>query len=236
VVDQTRHAGALILLRTLRVTHTEDLGAALSTAGVRRGRPVVVVIGSANRMSDEELERARPWFDDGLVPAVTATGAAVVDGGTDAGVMRLSGWSRRSAPEDFDVIGVTAEGTVAASSEAAAPGQAVLEPNHTVSVLVPGSSWGDESPWITRVAVAVAAGEPVVGMLVKGGHIAERDATFVLDAGLPLLVIPAWGGAAEAFASLNAEGDGRASVVVVDEDEGPAGLRRHLEGALAGEA
>jgi hypothetical protein len=220
---------------TLHVTERDDLAASLAEAGVAPGGPVVVVIGSASRMSDEELARARIWFDGGLVPAVVATGATVVDGGTDSGVMRLTGLARRTSGASFPLVGVTAEGTVeAADGSEDQAGRAPLEPNHTLAVLVPGSSWGDESPWITRVAQAIADGGPVVGLLVKGGEIAELDAGHLLAADLPLVVLLGWGGAADRFAPPDLPQ--RPGVVVVDPSQGPRGLAGVLEGMLRSSA
>jgi SLOG in TRPM, prokaryote len=218
-------------MNTLRVTDRDDLTSSLAAAGVPIGGPVVVVIGSASRMSDEEISRGRTWFDQGLVPAVVATAATVVDGGTDSGVMRLTGLARRTSGGSFPLVGVTAEGTVEASDgDDDQRGRAPLEPNHTLAVLVPGASWGDESPWITLVAQAIADGGRVVGLLVKGGRIAELDAGHLLAANLPLVVLMGWGGAADRFAPPDLPQ--RPGVVVVDPSDGPGGLAMTLEGML----
>ena len=53
---------------------------------------------------------------------------------------------------------------------------AALEPHHTHVLLVPGASWGDESPWLTRVADALADGTGWLTVVINGGDITYADA------------------------------------------------------------
>jgi hypothetical protein len=78
-------------------------------------------------------------------------GGALVDGGTDAGVMRLAGEAREE-------IGVAASGTIKLPGNAPpASAHAVrLEPHHTHVVMVPGERFGEASPWIADVAGTIA--------------------------------------------------------------------------------
>lgn len=162
------------------------LRASLAAAGIASGRPVLVVVGGAAGMDDVDLRRLRPTFA-AIVDLLEELGGCAVDGGTDAGVMRLLGEARRRAGAGFPLVGVAARGTVVVGDRPHVAGAADLAPGHSHLVLVPGDDWGDECPWLADVAGA-AAGTPVVGatgttggapsvtLLVNGGDIAYEDA------------------------------------------------------------
>jgi hypothetical protein len=96
--------------------------------------------------------------------------------------------------------------------EPAAP----LEPAHTHFVLVPGSAWGDEAPWIARVAGAIADGRPSVTVLVNGGEIAWTDVAESTRAKRRVLAVAGTGRTADALASAVAgtSDDARANALV----------------------
>ena len=50
------------------------------------------------------------------------------------------------------LVGVIVRALAALPGEPAADDAAPPEPNHTHVLLVPGESWGDEAPWIARLA------------------------------------------------------------------------------------
>ncbi len=86
--------------------------------------------------------------------------------------MRLIGQAKTAAA-GFPLVGVVAEGTVVVPGvESASPEAEELEPNHTVFLLVPGTEWGDEAPWIADVAGIVAGVRSSVTVLVNGGQVA----------------------------------------------------------------
>ncbi len=186
---------------TVRVERAEQLAGGLAELGLRRGRPVVVLVGGADGMSDADLSLAGGMLRGAVFPLVDRLDAAVVDGGTDAGVMRVAGRARDAVGGRFPLVGVVAAGTVAGVA-------AALEPSHTHVVLVPGSSWGDESPWLAGVASAIAGERPSVTLVVNGGAIAYDDIANSLDAGRPIVVVGGSGRTADAVADAYA---GRAS-------------------------
>src|SRR4051812_8047096 len=67
-------------------------------------RPVVVVAGGADDLVEPHLSAARAALGPALREAVAATGAAVVDGGTAAGVMALVGAERAADPASIPVL------------------------------------------------------------------------------------------------------------------------------------
>jgi hypothetical protein len=68
-------------------------------------------------------------------------------------------------------------------------------------VLVPGTAWGDEAPWIARVATELAGGWPSLTVLVNGGDISYTDVACSLRAGRPALTIAGSGRTADQLAS-----------------------------------
>ena len=184
----------------VRVERLGEVPEALRALGIPPAHPAVVLVGGAGELSEDDLARLRPAFADGLVPAVERLGACVVDGGTDAGVMRLLGEARAAASASFPLIGVPAVGTVALPG-ADSNGRAQLEGNHTHFLLVPGTDWGDETPWLARAAGDASKGHPSVTVLVDGGDVAWRDVEESVRAGRKVIVVAGSGRAADSLAA-----------------------------------
>jgi hypothetical protein len=189
--------------RITRIGDEGDLLAALDQFELRRGSPVLVLIGGAGGMDEDDVRTLDIVLRHGVLPAVADRDATVVDGGTDAGVMRAIGQARFAVSAGFPLVGVAAEGTVRAPGIGTPPieNAADLEPNHTHFVLVPGRVWGAESPWITHVADVIAAESPSVTILVNGGEIAFDDVSGSLERGRPVIVLAGTGRTADAIAT-----------------------------------
>lgn len=223
-----------------RVAEPGDVPAALKALGIMPGRPVLVLVGGAGGMSSGQLT-AMTRAIGRIIPALGDWGAAVVDGGTDAGVMRVIGQARDSAGASFPLVGVAAEGTVIVPGRRPAPHAAPLDPRHSQVILVPGDAWGDESPWISLVAAAIAGGRPSLTLVVNGGAITYDDIEHSLRDGRPVLVLAGSGRTADAIASAaaGADGDPRAAraaaspgTTVVPLGD-PAALRSSIGSVLA---
>jgi hypothetical protein len=48
----------------------------------------------------------------------------------------------------------------------------MLQKDHTHFILTPGSDWGDEAPWLSRLASVLAGDAPSLTLLINGGAIA----------------------------------------------------------------
>ncbi|MEV0681476.1 hypothetical protein AB0I60_33635 [Actinosynnema sp. NPDC050436] len=190
--------------------------------GLPTGRPVLVLVGGAAKMGPAHLALFEDALAD-LVPLLDDLGAAVVDGGTDSGVMGAMGRARARWAGRFPLVGVVVEGV-----------SPVLEPHHTAIVRVPGERWGDEVPWLASVAADVAGGRPSVTVLVNGGEVALADAAASLAHGRPLLVVRGTGRSADAIAGASGPEAARISASpltgVVDLDGLAAGVARVLNG------
>lgn len=186
----------------LRVGQPSELPATLAALGLQAPRLVVVLVGGAGGLGRADFDRLRPLFGAGLIPVVTRLGAAVIDGGTWSGVMRLLGEARSGAGADFPLIGVAAAGTVTLpGGQPPQDDAAPLDPNHSHFVLVPGDEWGAEASWVAQVATNLADGEPSVTVVVNGGEIAYSDVERSLAAGRPVLTVAGSGRTADQLAA-----------------------------------
>jgi len=223
-----------------RVSEASQLADELTRRGLADALPVLVLIGGASGMSLADMGRTEMVIERAVLPAVIAVGAAVVDGGTDAGVMRAAGVARHLLKASFPLIGVAGADTVQGEGSTPSSGQP-LEPNHSLFVVVPGRTWGDEAPWIFRVGQLVAGSRPVVTVLLNGGKVAWKEIEESLRLNQRVIVVGGTGRTADELASASSgDSSDRASsaydsglVDVVDVSE-PERLRALLEAALRG--
>src|SRR4051812_4509702 len=115
---------------------TGSLSLALQALGLRSA-PTLVVIGGASRLSNREAVKLQPLGLE-LWRLVEDLQATVVDGGTDAGLMRLVGQGRLKTQSKRPLVGVAVGGLVTWPGGPASPHGFPLEPNHSHFVLVPG--------------------------------------------------------------------------------------------------
>jgi hypothetical protein len=195
----------------VHVSRPAEIAGVLDAVSVGRGRPVVVLVGGAGGMDDDAVRKLEEVLRRAVLPVIDACRATVIDGGTDSGVMRAVGRARSEAGASFPLVGVAARGTVALPETSSATGAAGIDMHHTHLLLVPGTEWGDEAPWIVDVADAVAGDRPSVTLLVNGGEIAYDDADRSLDRGRPVVVLAGTGRTADAIADAAAgrSGDAR---------------------------
>lgn len=187
----------------ITVSEIAELPSALEEIGLGGSHPILVIVGGASQISDTDFIRIQSLFVKVLAPIAETLGAYVVDGGTDAGVMRLMGYARSYIKAQFPLIGVAPIGKVilpeqtTPSSDDASP----LQSDHTHFVLVPGNNWGDESSWIVDVATVLAGKHPSVTVLINGGEITFADALNSVTAGRLVMAIAGSGRTADKLAS-----------------------------------
>jgi hypothetical protein len=177
---------------------------ALRALRVSAPRPVLVLVGGASGLDDAVADRLLPLFRDRLAPLLARLGAVLVDGGTDAGVMALMGRARQDGAAGLTLIGVAARGTVRLLADDPADNltaRAALASGHSHVLLVPGSCWGDEIPWMSALAGLLAGGQGCATLVAGGGKITERDVQASLAAGRPTLLLAGSGGVADALAA-----------------------------------
>ncbi|MGK7876500.1 MAG: hypothetical protein AB4426_25360 [Xenococcaceae cyanobacterium] len=186
----------------IQVHNFVNLSDALRKLGFHRSRPTLVLVGGASRISNADLARLQQLFVEVLAPIAESLGATVVDGGTDAGIMRLIGQARAEIGATFPLIGVAAVGTVILPGVPPPCLDAVsLAPQHTHFVLVPGHNWGDESPWLARISSILSNGCPSITLAINGGEITWQDVSLSIKEGRLTIVLAGSGRTADKLAA-----------------------------------
>lgn len=153
------------------------------------------ISGGAGGMTPEEMARTRPLIEDGLVRFAEDHGLAIVDGGTDSGVMKLLGDIRHARGYHFPLIGVAPVGAVKFPGYPNEKGYD-LNPGHSHFVLTDGDDFGMESDLLARLPRALAGGGQVFGMLINGGEIVRQetyDRSMSPEMNAPLIVLAGTG-------------------------------------------
>lgn len=195
--------------QVVRVLPGDDPQRALLLLGLSVARPVVFVVGGASGMSDEVRDRTRTMID-GVAAFAEEHNAAIVDGGTEAGIMQMCGDSRLRGGYQFPLLGVSPLGKVSFPGYANPNEEAYLEDSHTHFILVDGDEWGDESHMLLGVSRALTGGEhPAIGVLVNGGQIALQEVYLATMQRFPLPVIALEGSGRLADALVSALRTGR---------------------------
>ena len=134
--------------------------------------------------------------------------AVVVCGGTNLGVMAEIGQIRSQKHYKFPLVGVAPEGLVAWPSGPRSTkflwwGEKrwQLESHYSHFILVPGSQFGDESPWIVDTATALSRDHRSVTILINGGKISRKDIELSLEYGRPVIALSRTGRLADELAS-----------------------------------
>lgn len=220
--------------RAVRVDAEADLLAVLPALGLPPG-PVIVLVGGAAGLEASTEPRLERFFRQALVPAIAEAGATVLDGGTDAGVMRLIGEERERAGGAWRLIGVAPFAKVRVPGS---PGETDLARGHSDFILVPGDAWGDESRWFHLIADRLSPDRAVM-ILVNGGPIALDEIEQSIDRGGRVLVVDGSGRAADDIGaamgeladtgSRSARVAANAAVEIVSIDIETADLARRLD-------
>jgi len=181
---------------------------AIAALGLQGSRPVLVIVGGASNLAADDYRRLENLFEESLAPLAEELGIVVVDGGTDVGVMQLMGRARAKLGATFPLVGVTPL-KKARVPQNPNPQAKALEPNHTHFILVPGSEWGDESPWIADVATALSGKSPSATILLNGGNASIVDVRASIADSRPVVVIAGTGRLADELATAIRHPEGR---------------------------
>lgn len=191
--------------QAIRIRRKSELSDSLRELGLVPSRSVIVLVGGAGGLMDRELDRLRPLFTESIAPLAEETGAVVIDGGTDSGIMSLMGRARSISPYHFPLIGIAVEKLVTwpnftnSSFDPPTNGQTALESHHTHFILVPGSDWGEESVWISQIANMLAGSLQSVTVLINGGDIAYQDVAHSARHRRQVIVVAGSGRTADIF-------------------------------------
>lgn len=201
-------------------------GELLAALGPRpaNGRAILLA-GGADRTEPERRAVLRKLFVR-LAAHCEETGTAVIDGGTDTGVMRLIAEARTALQAGFPLIGVAPIGAIERPTRTG--GRVEPARDHTLVLLVPGSRFGDETDWLFAAADHLAGGSAPM-IVVNGGQLTGEEARQRLDAGHVVIAVSGTGRVADELAAdegLRASGRLRVVPATVD----AAGLAAALTG------
>jgi len=169
--------------RAANISDNPDILDAIQELGIEYPKPVIVLVGGANGITWLNKFPVRKAV--GIVARLAEDAPAIViDGGTQAGIMTEIGRQRLRNNFSFPLIGVVFDSLLMEEDAAA-----ILDPNHTHFILIPGNDWGDESSWISKIATAVAGDRKSITVLINGGNISRHDVEYSLLEDRPTFVM-----------------------------------------------
>ena len=170
----------------------DDLKDAWQFLGFTDEQPTIVIVGGAGGMTDDDIAKVQVFFEKYLIPFAQEKNAAIIEGGTDSGVMAAIGRARELTGADFPLIGILARDVDSIRT--------MLEPHHTHFIFCPGSNWGDESEWIAAGASALSGSQPTIAIVINGGQITWSDVRLNIDYGRSVLIAEGSGRTADVIA------------------------------------
>jgi hypothetical protein len=200
----------------------------LQVLGLEQPKALIIIIGGAGRLdtamqSDALLKsRLTQLFSRGIARAAIETGALIIDGGTQSGVMALMGGAVADRGRRSILLGVAPVSKVTfpgGPPNGSIPDGGPLDPNHTHFVLAPADKWGGETEMMFELAAAMAnppsaapaardsqepVHVPVVTVLVGGNldGVAKRDLVYSVRRGWPIVVVEGSGELPDKIAEL----------------------------------
>jgi hypothetical protein len=191
-----------------------DLGRTISTLDLKDGYPVIVLIGGDIQ---ERQATITSTAIQTLAKVAEETSALVICGGTDMGVMAEIGQARKQNGYKFPLVGITLKALV---TWPGGPHSArflwwgkkrwELAEHYTHFILVPGSEFGDESPWIVDAATILSKGHRSVTVLINGGNVSRKDIELSVKSGRPVIAMGGTGRLANDLA-----GEARQALITV---------------------
>ena len=170
-----------------------DLSLALSELHLNDSYPVIVLIGG--EIDDKQADVTRQAVQT-ISRIAEDMHALVICGGTDMGVMAEMGQLRSQNSYTFPLMGMAPEQLVTWTDGPASTKKLwwgkqrwQLEPHCTHFILVPGSEFGDESPWIVDTATLLSKGHHSVTVLINGGEVSRKDIDLSLKEGRPVIAL-----------------------------------------------
>jgi hypothetical protein len=180
-----------------------DLEQAISELGLEGKHPVIVLIGGD--INEQQVDITRRAIQT-ISKTAEDMNAVVICGGTDMGVMAEIGQMRSRNRYKFPLVGIAPEKLVTWPDGPhgikflwMGKKRWQLEPHYPYFILVPGSQFGDESPWIVDAATQLSKGWQSVTILINGGEVSRKDIELSLEKGRPVIALSRTGRLADEF-------------------------------------
>ena len=198
----------------------KEIQQALTELGIPHPKRVIVLVGGAGGVGFWDKFPMRKAIRI-VARLAEETQSVLVDGGTQAGIMKEIGKQRKQNNFSFPLVGVVFDSLLMEREP-----QSVLDPNHTHFFLTPGEDWGDESAWISKIATAIAGDQKSITILVNGGNISKTDVQYSLLENRTAVVMRGTGRMANEITL----GDG---IIAIDISEKPEDILEFLRTRLA---
>jgi hypothetical protein len=180
-----------------------NLGQAISELQLNDSYPVIVLIGGD---IDERQADATRQAVQTIAKIAEDMQALIVCGGTNMGVMSEVGQIRWKSGYTFPLVGIAPqelvtwpEGPHSTKFLWWGVQRWQLEPHYSHFILVPGSQFGHESPWIVDAATILSRGQQSVTILINGGEVSRKDIDLSLECGRPVIALSRTGRLADEF-------------------------------------
>jgi hypothetical protein len=201
------------------ISDENEIHRALTELHIPYPKPTIVLVGGAGGIGF--LDKFPMKKAVGIVAQLAEeTGCVVLDGGTRAGIMTEIGVQRKKHGYTFPLVGVVFDALLMKEEPSS-----ILDPNHTHFLLIPGSDWGDESAWISKIATVVAGDRKSVTILVNGGKISRSDVEYSLMEKRPTFVMRGTGRLADEITLTG-------NVIAVDVSQKPDAILETLKTKL----
>lgn len=162
--------------QAVRVAPDSPPATTLNLLQIPTDRPVIFIAGGAGEMSEEAIAATQSIIG-AVVDFARAHHIAIIDGGTDAGVMGMIGQARKQSGGQFPLVGAAPDALIAYPGFANPNKEGDLDTGHSHFALVDGSAWGAETPLLLGMAHRISSEgkQPVLGLLINGGRIARQE-------------------------------------------------------------
>ena len=170
-------------VEAVNISEDSEIPEALDQLGIPHPKPVIVLVGGASGIGWLDTFPMRKAISV-ITKLAEDTGAVVLDGGTQAGIMKEMGHQRKKGKFSFPLVGVVFDSLLLKEDP-----KSILDPNHTHFFLIPGEDWGAESAWISKIATVVAGENKSITILVNGGNISRTDVQYSLLENRPVCIM-----------------------------------------------
>ena len=172
-----------INIEAVNIAENSEIPEALKQLGIPHPNPVIVLVGGASGIGWLDKFPMRKAINI-ITKLAQETGSVVLDGGTQAGIMKEIGHQRKKEKFSFPLVGVVFDSLIIKEEP-----KSILDPNHTHFFLIPGDDWGDESAWLSKIATSVAGDNKSITILVNGGNISRTDVEYSLLENRPVFIM-----------------------------------------------
>ena len=203
--DRTRRAYCFFATES---TKPQDIISVLHLAPLPKG--IICISGGATQFPSNTIPRMTELIESSIAPLVYEHSLLVIDGGTEAGIMQITGKVLRkfkhlnpimqanfqmqhSDFEDLPLMGFVPEAKVKYPGALPSPKRDILlDPNHTYFVLVRGvQEWGKEVECMFTFLDYLAKDEnlPAIHVIANGGRITIMEAYYSVQQGRDIIIL-----------------------------------------------